>query len=143
MDLPLRVILAKHRENAACAGCHARFDSFGLAFESYGPVGELRAADLAGRAVDTRAEFPGGIEGAGVEDLKTYIRGRREADFIDNLCRKAFVYALGRGLLLSDEPALDRMRAAFVSGGHRFETLVRAIVTSPQFLNKRAPEPSD
>ncbi len=143
MDQPLRVMLAKHRENASCAGCHARFDSFGLTFEGYGPVGERRTVDLAGRKVDTTAEFPGGSQGAGVEDLKTYIRGHREADFIDNLCRKTLVYALGRGLMLSDEPVIERIRTGFIAGGHRFSTLVEAIVTSPQFLNKRSPEPTD
>src|ERR1700710_2831580 len=35
-DRPLREMLAKHRENPVCASCHARFDSFGLAFEGYG-----------------------------------------------------------------------------------------------------------
>src|SRR5207253_11514547 len=60
MDLPLGQMLARHRENPACAGCHQRFDGFGLAFEGYGPVGEQRTKDLAGRQVDTRAEFPGG-----------------------------------------------------------------------------------
>ena len=61
----------KHRANPVCAGCHARFDSFGLAFEGYGPVGEARTKDLAGRPVDTTATFPGGSEGAG-------LRGRAE-----------------------------------------------------------------
>ncbi|MDQ3011406.1 MAG: DUF1592 domain-containing protein, partial [Acidobacteriota bacterium] len=58
-NLPVRDLLAKHRENVACASCHARFDSFGLAFEGYGPVGERRTKDLAGRAVDVNATFPG------------------------------------------------------------------------------------
>ena len=39
----------KHRANPVCAACHARFDSFGLAFEGYGPVGDARTKDLAGR----------------------------------------------------------------------------------------------
>ncbi len=39
MDLPVRDMLAKHRENPVCSACHARFDSFGLAFEGYGPGG--------------------------------------------------------------------------------------------------------
>src|SRR4029077_5599657 len=33
---PLRELLARHRDNQACAGCHRRFDGLGLAFESYG-----------------------------------------------------------------------------------------------------------
>src|SRR5439155_11672391 len=49
LDLPLREMLVKHRENPSCAACHAKFDSFGLVFEGYGPVGERRSKDLAGR----------------------------------------------------------------------------------------------
>ena len=58
LDLPLRDVLAQHRANPACAACHARFDSLGLAFEGYGPIGEKRSRDLAGHPVDTQAYFP-------------------------------------------------------------------------------------
>ncbi len=87
-DLTLRQVLAKHREDKACAGCHARFDSFGLVFEGFGPIGERRTQDFGGRAVDTRAEFPGGRSGTGLIGLRDYIQDHRENDFVDNLCRK-------------------------------------------------------
>ena len=137
LDLPLREMLAKHRDNAACSSCHARFDSFGLTFENYGPVGETRTKDLAGRAVDTQATFPGGSQGAGLAGLQSYIRANREKDFLDNLSRKMLVYALGRSLLLSDEPLIQRMNAKLAANGHRFSALVETIVTSPQFLKRR------
>ena len=137
LDLPLRDMLAKHRENPSCAACHARFDSFGLAFEGYGPIGEKRANDLGGRPVDTRAAFPGGSEGIGVEGVRRYIREKRENDFIDNLSRKLLAYSLGRSLLLSDEPAIEHMRTTLAANGYRFNSLVETIVTSPQFVNKR------
>src|SRR6185436_15148833 len=38
-ELTLRHTLAKHRDNVSCAGCHQRFDSLGLVFEGYGPIG--------------------------------------------------------------------------------------------------------
>ena len=63
LDLPLRDLLAKHRENQACASCHSRFDSLGLVFEGYGMVGERRSKDLSGRAIDDSATFPGGDDG--------------------------------------------------------------------------------
>jgi hypothetical protein len=140
MDLPLRQMLARHRDHSSCAGCHQRFDGFGLAFEGYGPVGEQRTNDLAGRPVDTRAEFPGGGQGTGVDGLVEHLRARREKDFVNTLCRKILVYALGRGLQLSDEPLLEQMRSAFLAGGHRFSALIESIVVSPQFLNQRNPE---
>jgi hypothetical protein len=136
-DLPVRDLLAKHRANAVCASCHSRFDSFGLTFEGYGPVGEKRAVDLANRPVDTRATFPGGSEGSGLEGLETYIRAHREKDFLNNLSEKMLVYALGRSLLLSDEPLLDALRANLTTSGYKFSSMIDTIVTSPQFLNRR------
>lgn len=140
-EMTLREALAKHRENAACAGCHARFDSFGLVFENYGPIGETRTKDLAGRAIDTSAEFPrGGGQGSGLEAVQKYIHEHRESDFLDNVSRKMLSYSLGRSLLISDEPLIDRMVAQLTADRYRMGTLVETIVTSPQFLNKRGPE---
>jgi hypothetical protein len=139
-DMPLRELLAKHRETASCASCHARFDSLGLVFEGYGPIGERRSKDLAGRPVDTQAVFPGGSQGAGLEGLQDYIRAHRQTDFLDNLSRKLLAYALGRSLQLSDEPAIEMMQKTLASNGYRFTSLVEAIVGSPQFLNRRSPD---
>jgi len=136
-DLPLREMLVKHRENPSCAACHARFDSLGLVFEGYGPVGEKRANDLAGRPVDTQTAFPDGSQGAGLDGLQTYIRAKREKDFQDNLCRKLLAYALGRSLILSDDITIDRMRVRLAASGGRFAPLVETIIFSPQFLTKR------
>jgi hypothetical protein len=138
LDLPLRDMLAKHRENPVCAACHSRFDSFGLAFEGYGPVGEKRTHDLAGRPVDTQAVFPGGSQGTGFEGLRTYIREHREKQFLANLSRKLLAYALGRSLQLSDEPTIETMQARVAASGYRFASLIDIIVASPQFRTKRA-----
>jgi hypothetical protein len=136
--LTVREVLAKHREHEACAGCHARFDSFGLVFESYGPVGERREKDFGGRAVDTRADFPNGSEGVGLSGLLDYIEKHREADFVDNFSRKLLAYGLGRTLILSDEPLITEMKTVLRKENYRFSSLIEAIVTSPQFLSKRA-----
>jgi hypothetical protein len=139
-ELPLRDMLAKHRQNPVCASCHARFDSFGLAFEGYGPVGDARTKDLAGRPVDATAVFPGGSQGAGFEGVQTYIREHRQTDYLDNLSRKLLAYALSRSLLLSDELTVQRLDTRLAANGDRFGTLIDTIVTSPQFRNRRNPE---
>jgi hypothetical protein len=141
LDLPLREMLAKHRENPSCASCHSRFDSFGLAFEAYGPIGERRSKDLAGRPVETQAVFPGGSQGSGFEGVQKFIREHRERDFIENLSRKLLAYSLGRSLMLSDELTIDRMTTTRGTNGYRFGALVETIVTSPQFMNKRNTDP--
>ena len=139
-DAPLRDVLAQHRSNPVCAGCHARFDTFGLALEGYGPVGEKRSKDLAGRIVDTSATFPGGFEGLGLRGVQAYIKEKRQNDYVDNLSRKLMSYALGRTVLLSDEPVIEKMKGRLAVNGYRFDSLVETIVSSPQFLNKRNTE---
>jgi hypothetical protein len=139
-DLPLRDVLAKHRSNLVCASCHAKFDSFGLAFEGFGPVGEARTQDLAGRPIDASATFPGGWQGAGVAAVETYIREHRQADFVDGLSRKLLAYALNRSLQLSDEAIVERMKTALPAKDYRFSWLIENIVTSPQFRNARVPD---
>jgi len=136
-DLTLAETLARHRDHKSCAGCHDRFDAIGLAFEGFGPVGERREVDLGGRPVSTLAAFPGGDEGAGVNDLRKYLQQHRQEEFLDNLCRKLLSYALGRSLILSDDLLVQKMSANLLTNQYQFGRLVETIVTSPQFLNKR------
>ncbi len=136
-ELTLPQVLARHRDNKSCAGCHRRFDAIGLVFEGFGPIGECRAKDLGGHPVQTVATFPDGKDRKEIEGLRAYLRDKRQDDFVDNLCRKLFSYALGRSMLVSDKKTLDEMRRKLAADGHAFGTLVEVVVTSPQFLNKR------
>ena len=139
-DAPLRDVLARHRSNPVCAGCHARFDAFGLALEGYGPVGEARTRDLAGRAIDASATFPRGFQGSGFRGVQAYIKEQRQQDFLNNISRKLLSYSLSRSLQLSDDPVVEQITARMSATGYRFGALVETIVTSRQFLNRRRPE---
>lgn len=138
-ELTLRETLEKHRADPVCASCHARFDSFGLAFEGYGATGERRTLDFGGRPVDARADFPGGGSGDGLGGLRAYLQERRANDFVDNLCRKLLAYGLGRTLLLSDDALLHDMKAKLKADGSTFRALVETVVNSPQFRMRRVP----
>ena len=140
MDLPFRQMLERHRMNPSCVACHARFDSFGLAFETFDPVGARRTHDLGGRQVDARATFPKGIEGEGVEGLRQYIRNHRESNFLRGFSSRLLSYALGRSLALSDDLLIEEMVSKLRRDGCCFNTVVDSIVTSRQFLNKRGGE---
>lgn len=142
-ELTLKETLVKHRAHRSCAACHDRFDAIGIAFEGFGPIGERRKVDLGGRPIDTGATFPDGSQRTGVAELRGYLRQRRQADFVDNLCRKLLSYALGRTLRLSDETLLQKMRQQLLADEYRFGALVESIVTSPQFLNKRGRDSGD
>jgi hypothetical protein len=136
-DKPIREMLAEHHKNPFCAGCHLRFDSFGLAFEGYGPVGDARTKDLAGRPIDASTTYPGGFQGDGLTGLKDYIRGNRQDNFVGNLCRKLMAYALNRSPQLSDESLVDKMKTNLAANGYKFSSLVDSIILSPQFLDRR------
>ena len=136
-ELTLGQALQKHREDKACASCHERFDSLGIAFESFGPIGERRRFDLGGKPVEDSATFPDGNDRRGLDGLTTYIAQHRRDDFINNLCRNLFSYAIGRSLLLSDEPAIRQMQLNLAGNQFHIDTLIQDIVTTPQFLNKR------
>jgi hypothetical protein len=136
----LREILAEHREHPNCAACHERFDAMGLVFENYGPIGELRKVDLADRPVNTEAVLPGEFSAAGLADLRTYLQRERNAEFVDNLCRKFLAFALGRTLLRSDDTLILDMKRRLAQNEYRFSTMVQTVILSPQFLNKRTTE---
>ncbi len=136
-ELSLPQLLARHRTDKNCASCHQRFDSIGLVFEGYGPIGERRDRDLGNRPVSPKATFPDGSSGDGLAGLRRYIAESRQDEYVENLCRELLVYALGRGLILSDEPTIKSMRARLSAEGHRFDSLIETIVASPQFRNKR------
>ncbi len=136
--LTLPQLLARHRADKSCSGCHQRFDAVGLVFEGFGPVGERRVNDLGGRPVASGALFPDGKERAGLQGLRAYLREKRQGDFVDNLCKKMFAYALGRTLLPSDTKALASMREKLLAADYAFGALVEEIVLSPQFLKRRS-----
>ena len=127
-ELTLAEHLAVHRNHSACAGCHQRFDSIGLVFESFGPIGERRSLDLGGRPVQTTAMLPDGAIGNSVGDLQRYLMDHRRDDFIENVVRRMFVYALGRGLLLSDTQAIESARTQLAENDYHLGTLVETIV---------------
>ena len=57
-ELTLPQVLARHRADRSCAACHSRFDSVGLVFENYGPVGELRSEGPGRPAGRYRRDLP-------------------------------------------------------------------------------------
>lgn len=132
----LAELLAKHREHSACAGCHDRFDAVGLVFEGYGPVGERRSQDLNGNPIQTDAVFPDGSKRDGLSGLQDYLLKDRRSELERTFVRQLLTYALGRSLLISDEPLIQRCldRTAEGAGVH---AVVEQIVNSPQFLNRR------
>ncbi len=133
----IRELLAAHVSDAQCAMCHSHFDSLGLAMEGFDPIGRSRNTDSAGRPIDNVAKFPSGETAAGIPGLIRYIDQHRRQDFVKTLCRKFLGYALGRSVILSDQPLLAKMERSLQQNGFRFSVLFEQVVRSPQFRNQR------
>jgi Protein of unknown function (DUF1588)/Protein of unknown function (DUF1585) len=132
----IREMLAAHTKNRSCAMCHVHFDGLGLTMEGFDAIGRARTKDLAGRAVQTVGPLPGGKNAEGISGLIDYIEKDRRQDFERNLCRKFLGYALGRSVILSDEPLVEEMQKK-LRAERRFSVLFETVVLSPQFRQQR------
>jgi|688.fasta_scaffold34304_3 hypothetical protein len=138
-----RELTALHSSDAACAGCHKRFDGYGFALEEYDAIGRRRDKDTAGKPIDAATALPDGTQVTGAADLRDYLASARGAAFERQFLRKLLGFALGRGVQLSDEPLLDEIQAALAANDHRASVAVEAIVQSPQFRQIRGREAGD
>ena len=130
--LTSRQLIEKHSAVAACAKCHAHIDPFGFALEGYDAMGARRDSD-----VDTNATLFDGKVIGGARELRQYLREDRIEDVVRQFCRKLLGFALGRQVLLSDEPLLDEIQQTLATEDFRVEIAIRAIINSPQFRQIR------
>jgi hypothetical protein len=134
----VRQIVEKHVRVAECAVCHQRIDPFGFALEKYDPIGRFRDRDLAGRLIDTSVRLKEGTQFDGIEGLRSYLLKQRGEEVERQFCQKLLGFALGRSVVLSDQPLLDEMLENLLRNDYRLSTAVLTIVNSKQFRYHRA-----
>jgi hypothetical protein len=111
-------------------------DAFGFALENFDGIGQWRDRDETGAAIDASGKLATGRTIEGLADMKLLLRSRRQ-DFTRCLTEKMLIYALGRGLDYFDEPTISRIAFTLEKNDHRFSSLLRGIVKSPEFLMRR------
>lgn len=134
----LRERLEQHRENIACASCHARMDPLGFALENYDAVGAFRKTD-GNDPIDASGELPDGRKFEGLDELKVILRSKAP-QVRKCLTEKLMIYALGRGLEFYDKPAVRQIVESMPAGEDRFSHLVLGIVRSDPFMLRRGKE---
>ena len=77
-DLPVRDMLAKHRAIPFAPPATSGSILSAWPMKDTGQLASVRTKDLAGRPVDTAVTYPGGINGVGVEGLRSFIRDHRQ-----------------------------------------------------------------
>jgi hypothetical protein len=155
----IRDQLARHREVASCASCHARMDPLGFALENYDVIGgwrdryrispergqraefttllvnhrEMRVAF--GPNVDAADVLPDGRQFRDLTELKQLLLAEPEA-ITRGLAAKLIVYATGDSVKPTDAPVLGEIVRNVAAKGYGFRSLIHEIVLSEPFLNK-------
>ncbi len=140
--LTLKQKIERHREQSACAACHAKIDPWGLALENFDAIGAWREQalvinpDTAARSfspIDNSTVLPTGEEIEGSKGLVSYLIGQREEEFTRSLTWHMMTYALARAPNLGDEFELNAIHRHFRTSGYKLPALVLAIVQSDAF----------
>jgi hypothetical protein len=133
-ELGLRKILEMHRDKPDCRSCHQKMDPLGLGLENFDPIGRWRTSY--GKApVDASGVMADGRTFAGPKELKELLMTEK-AKIARNLSSKMLSYALGRSVLFTDEPALQRLDACLLNNNFNPELFLIELVKSYPFTMK-------
>jgi hypothetical protein len=129
--LALRARMELHRQAAECASCHQRMDPLGFALENFDALGKWRT-ESDGAPIDAAAALPDGTKFDGVTGLRGLMATHRE-DFVRTFTEKLLAYAIGRGIELSDMPAVRTIAREADRQDDRWSAIVWGIVNSAPF----------
>ncbi len=138
-QLTMRQQMEQHRTNAVCASCHSRMDPIGFSLENYDGVGAWRSKD-AGSIIDAAGKLPDGTLFEGPAGLTNLFLTKYREEFVTTFTDKLLTYALGRGLEYYDAPAVRAIMRDAERDNCTIQSLIQAIVKSPQFQMRRTPE---
>ena len=154
--ITIREQLAKHRNQAACASCHARIDPPGFALENFDVIGgwrtnyrvtpsakfkptatyDSRGVYFAeGPKVTAGDELPDGRRFENIDGFKKLLLTDPD-QIVRNLAQKLVVYSTGHGIEPSDRENIEKIVAGAKAKNWGFRTLIHEIVRSETFRNK-------
>lgn len=153
----IRELLDKHRNDAKCAGCHAKIDPAGFALENFDVIGGFRTryrslemGDPAprgkidpligisfklGLAVDPSGQLPDGRSFSGVRELQSLLASDRPA-LLKNLAQQWLVYATGREIAFCDRDGIDAIVLSTEKQGGGIRSLLHAVIQSQEFQTR-------
>jgi hypothetical protein len=153
----IREQLDKHRNNAACATCHAKIDPPGFALEEFDVIGGQRTryrslgmGDPAPRGsidpfigigfklgpnVDPSGVLPDGRKFAGITEFQSLLAADRDV-LLANLTKQFAVYSTGRGVSFADRDDIAAIVAASNKNGGGIRTMLVEMVQSQLFQTR-------
>jgi len=137
----LRNKLDAHKSDASCAGCHARIDPLGLAFDNYDAIGRWRTEEVVGDGigtnpkVDASGKLPDGREFKDAVEFKKLLLAdldKFNAAFIEKLA----TFATRRVMTFDDKDELEAIAKASKAKDYRVRDIIEALVCSELFLRR-------
>jgi hypothetical protein len=125
----LREELEKHRENPACASCHAFIDPPGFLFENFDSAGTYRTTDN-GYPIDASGDLDG-MPLANARDLAEVLASDERVGSC--MVTQLFRHTNGRLEAEGEAPALADLDERFASAEYRFQDLLLEFVTHDSF----------
>ena len=137
----LRERMEGHRQKPVCATCHRRMDPLGFALENFDAIGRWRDSD-GGADIDATIE----LSGATVDSPRAFrqaLLSEGHGEFVRTVAEKLLTYALGRGVMYYDAPAIRRIVRALEGDDYRWSSVVQQVVGSEPFRMQRIPDAGD
>lgn len=154
----IREMLAKHRDNPACAACHAKIDPPGFALESFDVIGgwqkRYRSLNEEGDPVDKSETWSGRrvgyTWGPHVDASGEMSDGRRFTDIEEfkkllladprtiarNMVGQLVTYSTGAPIEFADRAQVERVLDRAADSQYGMRTLIHEMVQSPLFQTK-------
>ena len=120
-------------ESPACGGCHGRFEPLAFGLEKFDGVGAYHEVDEHGNELREDGEilFPGEVVPVSYRSSAEMMDLLAASDRVRrNIARKLTQFAIGRPLVASDEPTIERIHQSSLEDGGTYGTLIKAIVMS-------------
>lgn len=139
----IREMLEKHRADASCASCHAKFDPPGYALENYGPAGRWRERYVVvsggkvsrGAVIDAGDTLRDGRQFADADELEALLADTPQS-LAEGVATKLLAYGTGAAVTFADRDDLHAIAAKVASDGFGFRSLVAEVAASRLFTMK-------
>ena len=137
----IRQKMIDHRVRPDCVQCHRLMDPIGFALENFDAIGLWRSHDE-GTAVDPKTQLFDNTEVTSAAELRGWLAGKYDNQFVTVASEKLLTYALGRGVEYRDMPLVRAIARDTVKNQGRFSSMVLAVVKSPPFQMNTRTEPA-
>lgn len=123
-----------------CRGCHQQMDPYSRVMQHFGPIGNYRELDEAGRTIDTSVMFGSGtpLESQNIAGPKQLAQALIASGHIDGCAvQKMTSYLIGTMIQKYDTCEVDAIRSEFAKTDGTVASLFRTVVVA-DFVRARA-----